>query len=281
MKRGLVLEGGAMRGLFTAGILDTMMENGIDFDGIVGVSAGAAFGCNYKSKQIGRTLRYNVKYCNDPRYCSFRSLLKTGDMYGAKFCYHDLPEKLDIFDTRAFESNKTEFYLVCTDVETGNPVYHKMERCDYDELEWMRASASMPLVSKIVEVGGKKMLDGGISDSIPLKYFESIGYDRNVVVLTQPKGYLKNKNNMMPLIRLRLKKYPKLVDAMARRHEMYNSTLEYIWNQEKAGNILVLSPKDNLPVNHVEHKAENLHAAYNLGKELICERLNEVIEFLK
>ena len=149
MKRGLVLEGGAMRGLFTAGILDTMMENNIEFDGIIGVSAGAAFGCNYKSKQIGRTLRYNVKYCNDPRYCSFRSLLKTGDIYGAKFCYHDLPEKLDIFDFRAFECNKTEFYLVCTDIETGKPVYHKMEKCDYDELEWMRASASMPLVSRV------------------------------------------------------------------------------------------------------------------------------------
>ena len=231
MKRGLVLEGGAMRGLFTAGVLDTMMEHGIEFDGIVGVSAGAAFGCNSTSKQIGRTLRYNIKYCNDPRYCSFLSLLKTGDMYGAKFCYHDLPEKLDIFDFQTFESNKTEFYIVCTNIETGEPVYHKMEKCDYDELEWMRASASMPLVSRVVEVGGKKMLDGGISDSIPLKYFESIGYDRNVVVLTQPEGYLKSKNKMISLIRLRLKKYPKLVDAMARRHEMYNSTLEYIWSQ--------------------------------------------------
>ena len=281
MKRGLVLEGGAMRGLFTAGVLDTMVEHGIEFDGIVGVSAGAAFGCNYKSKQIGRTLRYNIKYCNDPRYCSFLSLLKTGDMYGAKFCYHDLPEKLDIFDFQTFESNKTEFYIVCTNIETGEPVYHKMEKCDYDELEWMRASASMPLVSRVVEVGGKKMLDGGISDSIPLKYFESIGYDRNVVVLTQPEGYLKSKNKMISLIRLRLKKYPKLVDAMARRHEMYNSTLEYIWSQEQAGNILVLCPKESLPVNHVEHKAENLYAAYNMGKELICERLNEVIEFLK
>ena len=258
-----------------------MMEKGIDYDGIIGVSAGAAFGCNYKSKQAGRALRYNVRFCNDSRYCSFRSLIKTGNMYGAQFCYHDLPEKLDIFDTQTFENNSMEFYLVCTDVETGKPVYHKMEKCNYTELEWMRASASLPLVSEIVDVDGKKMLDGGITDSIPLKYFQSIGYNKNVVILTQPKGYLKSKNKMMPIIRTKLRKYPKLIDAMARRHEMYNTSLEYIWDQEKAGNILVLCPKDKLPVNHIEHKAEKLYTTYNLGRQLINERLTEVIDFLK
>ena len=158
MKKGLVLEGGAMRGLFTAGVIDEMMKENIVFDGVIGVSAGACFGCNYKSGQIGRAKRYNIKYCNDKRYCSISSLIKTGDLYGAKFCYHELPEKLDVFDSVAFEKSPAEFYIVCTDVETGAPVYHRMDKCDYEELEWMRASASMPLVSRVVEAGDRKML---------------------------------------------------------------------------------------------------------------------------
>ena len=194
MKTGLVMEGGAMRGLFTAGVIDVMMEEEIEFDGAIGVSAGAAFGCNYKSKQIGRALRYNINYCKDKRYCSMKSLITTGNLYGAEFCYHELPDKLDIFDCETFENNPMEFYLVCTDVLTGKPVYKKCEKADYDCLEWMRASASMPLASKVVEIDGYKMLDGGVSDSVPLKYFESIGYDRNIVILTQPKSYRKKNS---------------------------------------------------------------------------------------
>ena len=147
MKTGLVMEGGAMRGLFTAGVIDVMMEKEIEFDGAIGVSAGAAFGCNYKSKQIGRALRYNINDCKDKRYCSMKSLITTGNLYGAEFCYHELPDKLDIFDCETFENNPMEFYLVCTDVLTGKPIYKKCEKADYDCLEWMRASASMPLAS--------------------------------------------------------------------------------------------------------------------------------------
>ncbi len=281
LKKGLVLEGGAMRGLFTAGVTDAMMEHGIEFDGIIGVSAGACFGCNYKSGQMGRALRYNTKYCNDPRYCSIRSLIKTGDMYGADFCYHELPEKLDVFDKDAFEKSPIEFYIVCTDIETGKPVYHKMDKCDYTELEWMRASASMPLVSRIVEIDGMMLLDGGVSDSVPLEYFQSIGYSKNVVVLTQPRGYLKKANSLMPLIRMKLKKYPKLVEAMDRRHIMYNETLEYIWEEEKKGNVLVLCPKENLPIKRVEHKAEKLTEVYNLGRCVFGDNLKKVKNFLK
>ena len=193
MKTGLVLEGGAMRGMFTAGVLDILMEHNIDVDGVIGVSAGATFGCNYKSKQIGRTIRYNMKYCNDPRYCSFRSLLKTGDLYGAEFCYHTLPEQLDLFDNETYEASPMEFYMVTTDVNTGEPVYYKCDKFDHEGLEWVRASASMPLVSRIVEVGGRQMLDGGISDSIPLQYFQSIGYNKNLVILTQPRDYVKKE----------------------------------------------------------------------------------------
>ena len=280
MKKGLVLEGGAMRGLFTTGIVDRLMEENINFDGLIGVSAGACFGCNYKSHQIGRALRYNLDYCNDKRYCSVHSLIKTGDMYGADFCYHELPEKLDIFDKEAFEANTTEFYLVCTDVETGEPVYHKMDKVTYDELEWMRASASMPLVSRIVEIDGKKMLDGGVSDSIPLKYFQSIGYEKNLVVLTQPRSYRKKKNSLMPLIKVALRKYPNLVDAMAKRHEIYNETLDYIWDEEKKGNVFVLCPDEKLPIKRTEHDKKVLKDVYDLGRAVIDRRLEELKGFL-
>ena len=206
MKKGLVLEGGAMRGLFTAGVLDVMLEHNIEFDGAVGVSAGACFGCNYKSKQIGRTLRYNKRFAKDKRYCSLYSLLTTGDLYGADFCYHEIPEKLDVFDEETYENNPMEFYVVCTDAETGEPVYHRIDTGNEENLEWIRASASMPVVSRAVEIGGKKLLDGGISDSIPLDWFTSIGYDRNVVVLTRPADYVKEPLPMKHGMKLLLKK---------------------------------------------------------------------------
>lgn len=148
MKCGLVLEGGAMRGLFTAGVTDVFMENGIAFDGAVGVSAGAAFGCNYKSYQPGRAIRYNTRFCRDKRYCSIRSLITTGDMFGADFCYHEIPEKLDVFDFDTYENSAMEFYVVCTDVETGKPVYHRCDTMNSRELEWLRASASMPMAAE-------------------------------------------------------------------------------------------------------------------------------------
>ena len=171
-KIGAVLEGGAMRGLFTAGILDLMLEENCPVDGIIGVSAGAAFGCNFKSRQPGRVLRYNNRFCQDKRYCSIYSWLTTGDLFGAEFCYHTLPNQLDLFDKKTFEENPIEFYAVCTEVATAAAVYHKFEKADDDAYEWMRASASMPIVSRPVEIDGKQYLDGAVADSIPLKFFE-------------------------------------------------------------------------------------------------------------
>lgn len=228
MKTGLVLEGGAMRGLFSAGVMDVLMEHQIAFDGAIGVSAGAAFGCNYKSRQPGRVIRYNTEYARDPRYCSLRSLFKTGDLFGADFCYHELPNKLDPFDTEAFQQNPMEFYVVCTDVLTGEAVYQKCGIADDECFEWLRASASMPLVSRTVEIGGRRMLDGGIADSIPLRYFEQIGYNKILVILTQPEGYRKKKNKALPLIRLSFRQYPKMVEALEKHHKKYNDTLAYV-----------------------------------------------------
>lgn len=280
MKKGLVLEGGAMRGMFTAGVTDVMMENGIEFDGLVGVSAGACFGCNYKSRQIGRSVRYNLRFCRDPRYCSFRSLIKTGDLFGADFCYLEIPQKLDPFDYDAYLENPMEFHVVCTDIESGKATYHKLDHTRDDEMMLIRASASMPLASRIVEAGGHKLLDGGIADSIPLKYFENLGYDRNVVVLTQPEGYVKKPNRLMPLMRRRFRAYPRLVETMARRHDMYNETTDYIRRREAEGACFVIRPKARLEVGRVEHDPAKLRAAYEQGRAAMLERLEELKKFL-
>ena len=237
---GLVLEGGAMRGLFTAGVLDVLLENGIAFDGMIGVSAGAAFGCNYKSRQIGRVLRYNLRYCRNWRYCSFRSLLLTGDLFGAKFCYRDLPNELDPFDNPTFDENPMPFWLVATDVETGKAVYRRMDRAGDECSDWTRASSSMPLVSRPVKLEDRRYLDGGIADSIPLKAFEERGYERNVVVLTQPEDYVKAPSSGMGLMRLVLGKYPKLLQTLADRHVQYNEAAAYVRKQEAAGAALVM-----------------------------------------
>lgn len=281
MKYGLVLEGGAMRGLFTAGVIDVLMENGISFDGAVGVSAGAAFGCNYKSNQPGRVIRYNTRFCRDKRYCSVRSLIRTGDMFGADFCYHEIPEKLDPFDFEAYKTSPMEFYAVCTDVETGKPLYHRCVVMNDRELEWLRASASMPMAAKIVSIDGYKMLDGGISDSIPLKFMENSGYERNVVILTQPRDYKKEKNKLMPLLKAKYRKYPEFVKTMGNRHKMYNGELQYIHKAEKENRALVIAPDAKLPVRRVEHDPDVLREVYRLGRKAGNENLAAIQEFLK
>ncbi len=280
MKTGLVMEGGAMRGMFTAGVIDVMMENDIILDGAIGVSAGAAFGCNYKSGQIGRVIRYNVRFAKDPRFCSIRSLIKTGNIFGADFCYREIPYKLDLFDYKAYSESAMEFYVVCTDVETGEPVYKKCDALDGAEMEWLRASASLPLASKIVEINGKGYLDGGISDSVPLKYFESIGYTKNVVILTQPDSYKKGKNPLLPLMRVAMRKYPGMIRAMAVRHDMYNASIDYVREAEKDGRAFVIRPDEKLPIGHIEHNTDNLRNVYELGRSVAERRLAEMKDFL-
>lgn len=280
MKYGLVLEGGAMRGLFTAGVIDVLMENDIVFDGAVGVSAGACFGCNYKSGQIRRAIRYNTRFCRDSRYCSKLSLIKTGDMFGAEFCYHTIPEKLDIFDKEAFDSSPMDFWVVCTDVDTGKAVYHRCGPINSDEMEWIRASASMPIAARIVEVGGYRMLDGGIADSIPLRFMESREYGKNVVVLTQPRDYVKMPAKAMKLIRLKYRKYPEFIKAVENRHKMYNGELKYISSAEKEGRAFVIAPPEKLPVGHIEHDPDVMREVYRIGRRIANENLEALKEFL-
>jgi predicted patatin/cPLA2 family phospholipase len=277
MKKGLILEGGAMRGLWSAGVTDVMMEHDIWPDGLVGVSAGAAFGCNYKSRQPGRAIRYNTRFANDSRYSGLKSLMTTGDYFNASFGYHVVPYQYDLFDVAAFEQNPLSFTVVCTDVMTGQAVYHEMTHVDFDELEWLRASASMPLVSKVVSVGGRLLLDGGVSDSIPLEYAEQAGYQRNVVVLTQPLGYQKEHNRLMPLMRIALRKYPAMVKALDERHIMYNKQLEYVARAEHEGRCLVIRPDEKIPIGHISHDADRMRLVYNMGRQ-VGERYIEKIK---
>ena len=280
MKKGLIMEGGAMRGMFTAGVTDVMMENEISFDGAVGVSAGAAFGCNYKSGQIGRAIRYNRKYCNDKRFAGIGSLIRTGNLFNTEFAYGEVPLKYDVFDFDTYEKNPMEFYVVCTDIETGRAVYHRYEGLNDHGFDWIRASASLPLVSQIVEIDGMKLMDGGMADSIPIRFFEEKRYDRNIVILTQPKDFVKKKNSMMPVIKVKYRKYPNLVETMENRHIVYNQTLSYIDERERQGEVLVIRPEKSLNIGKVEKNPDKLQEVYEAGRKVAERRIDEIREYL-
>ena len=281
MKTGLIMEGGAMRGMFTAGVLDVLMENGLVTDGAIGVSAGAVFGCNYKSHQIGRVIRYNTEYCNDKRYASFKNLLRTGNLYSEQFCYHEVPERLDPFDEAAFAASPMDFFVVCTDVKTGEPIYHKCRTGDAEDVRWMEASASMPLAAKIVKIGHYGLLDGGVADSIPVRFFESIGYKRNLIILTQPKGYVKKKNKFLPAIRARYFRYPAFVEAVADRHERYNETTSYISMLEQAGQAYVIRPPIPLEIGAMERDPAQLRRVYETGRAVAQIQVEKIRDFLE
>lgn len=280
VKKGLILEGGAMRGMFTCGVIDVLMENGVAFDGVAGISAGAAFGCNYKSKQIGRPIRYNKKYCKDPRYCSFRSLIKTGDLYGAEFCYNDIPNVLDPFDRETFKNNSVEFFIGATDVQTGKCLYHQCVDGDLTDIKWMQASASMPLVSKPVFVDGHLLLDGAISDSVPYKFMEEKGYNRNLIVLTQPDGYRKSKSKLSFVLRFLLRQYPAMAEATVSRYKMYNRQMEEIRQREEKGISFVIRPPEALGISRTENNPNELERVYQIGRNEAQKALPALRKFL-
>ena len=263
MKKGLVLEGGGFRGIYTAGVLDVFLDHGISFDGVIGVSAGTAHGCSYLSSQKGRSINYYTKYCNDPRFMSFKSFLKTGNIVGVQFAYHDLPEKLVPYDYEAFKAQKSEFYVTVSNLESGKAEYIKINDMLAD-IDYLRASASLPYFSKIVELDGKKYLDGGCCDGIPIKAFREMGYEKNVVVLTRHDGYVK-KQEHGTFAKLKYRKYPEFVKALIGLHERYNQTLEYIHELEKSGEIFAIRPSEELKIGRMEHDADKVRAAYEIG----------------
>ena len=263
-KTGLVLEGGGMRGIYTAGVLDVFMENGITFDGVIGVSAGAIHGCSFVSGQKGRSIRYYMKYCRNWQFMSFRSLLLTGNIAGEKFCYHTLPEKLDPYDYEAFKKSPTKFYVGCSNVETGKPEYIRITDMK-NQIDVIRASASLPYVSRLVKTEGMKLLDGGCTDSIPLMKFREMGFTKNVVILTRPKGYQKEPEQLA-MAKIRYRKYPAFVEALSHRHERYNESLRQIEELEKMGEIFVLRPDEPLKIGRLERSPEKLQQVYDIGR---------------
>ena len=274
MKTGLVLEGGGMRGIYTAGVLDEFMENGICFDGVMGVSAGAIHGCSYLSNQHGRSIRYYKQYCGDPRFMSWQSLIKTGDFVGVDFCYHELPEKLDVYDNEAFMRCGVPFYVGCTNVETGKT--EDIQITDMNaQIDFLRASASLPYFSRIVETGGKKLLDGGCTDSVPVEAFQRMGYGKNVVVLTRPSDYRK-KEEFRAMPGLVYRRYPAFVKALQNRHNAYNQQAAKIKMMERAGNIFVIRPEKALEIGRLENDPGKVQGIYDRGRADALSRLDQM-----
>lgn len=279
MKIGLVLEGGAMRGLYTAGVLDVFLDKDIKVTDILGVSAGAVFGVNYKSNQRGRTLRYNLKYLNDKRYMSINSLIKTGNLVNKEFAYYTLPSKLDIFDEKAYEDNNINFYAVITNMETGKPEYEKIDNAE-EKIEVLRASSSMPFLSKPVLINNNSYLDGGISDSIPVLKAIEMGCDKVIVVLTRPIEYRKKKRNSF-LIKMFYKKYPNLINTMVNRYKNYNDIVEEIIKLEEEGKIFVIRPSRLVDIKRVEKDPKKLQEMYDLGVSDTISRIEELKNYLR
>ena len=277
---GLVLEGGGLRSMFTHGILDVFLDNDIQFDCATGVSAGVLFGCNFKSRQRGKALRYNIKLVGNKEYMSWQSLWKTGDYVNERFSYHRLPYEIDPFDFKTYSDNPMPFYAVCTDIEKGEAIYQDISVGDDKCLQWMRASSSMPVFAKPVEIDGHMYLDGGIMDSIPLEFMQHKGYQRNVVIMTQPLGYRKKANHLYWPLRLMLRKYPKVATMMRDRHIMYNHELDYVTAQQAAGNAFVIYPDTRLNIGRLELQADKIRAVYEAGIKKGQEVLPKLKEFL-
>ena len=263
MKVGLVLEGGAMRGMFTAGVLDVFLDEQIHIDGIVSVSAGALFGVNFPSKQKGRVLRYNKKYLNDKRYMGWHSLFTTGNIVNKDFAFYQLPFELDVFDQEAFDRSGIDFYTVLTNVESGEVEYVKIHDA-FEQMETLRATSAMPFVSKMVEINGKKYLDGGIADSIPLRFCQQLGYDKIIVILTRPLDYRKTPTNLL-LFNAFYRRYPKLVERLTNRYADYNRAVEDVIRLNEQGEIFVIRPSVTLPIHRIEKDVAKVQAMYDLG----------------
>lgn len=279
MKVGLVLEGGAMRGMYTAGVLDTFLDNNVEVDGIIGVSAGVLFGVNYLSKQRGRVIRYNKRFINDKRYMGFWSLLTTGNIINKEFSFYEVPQKLDVFDNDTFMKSKIDFWATVTNMETGEAEYIKLKDL-FAQMEVLRATSAMPYVSKIVELENGKYLDGGISDSIPVEKCKELGFDKIIVVLTRPLDYRKKKPKEF-LANSYYRKYPKFAKTLNNRYKVYNDTVEKIIDMENKKEIFVIRPSRLVNVKRIEKDTNKLQEMYDLGIEDAKNSLEKLNEYIK
>ncbi|MBP3421852.1 MAG: patatin family protein [Lachnospiraceae bacterium] len=280
VKAGLVLEGGGMRGVYTAGVLDFFIDQDLYFSDIYGVSAGACHMCSYISQQRERAYRVNVDYLEDKNYCSVYSLLKTGNLFGAEMCYDKIPNELDPYDYEAFGRYKGNAYAVVTNIETGKAEYIRMEDMHKDIIA-IQASASLPLVSNNVYINGVPYLDGGVADAIPIMKSLQDGNKKNVVIMTKEVGYRRKPSSNMTAIRLRYRKYPELVKDMERRHIVYNKTLDFLEEHEKKGHIFVIRPKEDCGVGRIEKDKDKLRTLYQMGYDDAKASFEDLKKYLK
>ena len=279
MKVGLVLEGGGMRALFTAGVLDALLDvKELDVDGIVGVSAGALFGANYVSGQKERAIRYNKKYARDKRYMGLHSWITTGNAVNKEFAFYEIPFKLDVFDQEKFKQSKIDFYVVMTNVENGQAEYVLIKDV-FEQMEYLRATSALPFASKIIEINGKKYLDGGISDSIPIDYCQSLGYDKIIVVLTRPENIHK-EDKLNFLYKLVYRKYPNLVERLINMGKDYEVVLKKIKDLETENKIFVIRPPKVLKIGRLEKNEDKIQSVYDIGLNTGKKEIDNLLKYL-
>ena len=263
----LILEGGGLRGVFTCGVLDCFMDKGIRFPFTVGVSAGACNGLSYMSGQRGRAKSSNIDLMDKHHYVGFKYLLTQGCIMDYKLLFEDFPEKIIPYDYEAYFANTDRFVMVTTNCLTGKAEYLEEKSDSKRVMDIVRASSSLPYVTKITYVDGVPMLDGGIADSIPVEYAKSQGYERMVVILTRNKGYRKNEKQL-PVPKVIYRKYPELRKTLASRNAQYNRTMEMIERLEDEGRMTVIRPVHPIEVDRMEKDTDKLRALYQEGYEL-------------
>ncbi|MGI6212241.1 MAG: patatin-like phospholipase family protein [Anaerovoracaceae bacterium] len=261
MKTAVVFEGGGMRGIFCAGVIDYLIDQNILFDSVYGVSAGACHAVSYCSGQRGRAFRTAVEFLDDPRYCSLTSLRKTGELFGSEFLYHTIPEELDPVDEEQFQKRGMIFKVVMTNCITGEAEYPRIRSLKTD-MEYVRASSSLPLLARMVPLNGYVYMDGGLTDSIPVRKAEEDGNEKIVAVLTRPRDYVKHTDMNIPAVRMKYRKYPKMVEALEQRHIVYNETREHIAERVASGSMFVIEPMGSLHIGKAEKNRKKLEQAY-------------------
>jgi len=278
MKIGLVLEGGAMRGMYTAGVLDAFLDKDFWVDGIISVSAGALFGVNYPSRQKGRAIRYNKKFISDKRYISFKSLVSTGNIVNKDFAFYEVPFKYDVFDNKTFKESDIDFYVAVTNLQTAQAEYVKLID-PLAQMEVLRATSAMPYVSRPVEIDGIPYLDGAIADSIPVEQMQKLGYDKIIVILTRTLDYRKSKP-MTWIAKWFYRHYPHFADAVNQCYAMYNRQVENVIKLAEKGDIFVIRPSVDLKIKRIEKDPNKLQAMYELGMKDMQLQWKNLLDYL-
>ncbi|MFE8702020.1 patatin family protein [Cytobacillus sp. FJAT-54145] len=277
---GLVLEGGGMRGVYTAGVLEYFLEKEIFFPYVIGVSAGACNAASYLSKQKGRNKTVNIDYIKDRRYLSWNNYFKRRELFGMDFIFDEIPHKLVPYDYHAFYSNPTEFVIGTTDCLTGEPIYFGKKDYEKDVLTVLKASSSLPFVASEIKFKDRILLDGGISDSIPIKKAEKDGFKKNIVILTRNVGYTKQPSKFHFFVKKKYPHYPKLQEAMINRYQKYNDTISYLEREEQKGNVMIIRPQHPVEVGRMERNPIKLERLYQQGYQDAQNLKGKLLEWL-